>query len=115
MLRRASPVQPKCALTAAVERWLHQAAGPSSIWPVYLMATVVQETSVSLLYNRPVTELMAERLPSTLLLTVTAFAISLLLAVIIGTYAARYRTLCDRVVNIVIAGPLARFGSAFFW
>ncbi|MDI9462689.1 MAG: ABC transporter permease [Bacillota bacterium] len=93
----------------AVERWLHLRQLDRPLFGRYiswLSRLFRGDFGVSLLYNRPVTELMAERLPSTLLLTVTAFVISLLLAVLIGTYAARYQdSACARVVNILsIAG-----------
>ena len=105
----------------AVERWLHLRQLDRPLFGRYiswLSRLFRGDFGVSLLYNRPVTELMAERLPSTLLLTVTAFVISLLLAVLIGTYAARYQdSACARVVNILsIAGnSLPDFWLSILW
>ncbi|NLN06684.1 MAG: ABC transporter permease, partial [Firmicutes bacterium] len=67
----------------------------------------------SLLYNRPVLELIGERLPSTLLLTLTSFVIAMLLAVAAGTYAARHRgSTFDRAVDLLSLGGISLPG---FW
>jgi peptide/nickel transport system permease protein len=89
----------------AVERWLalRQLDGPLPARYIAWLSRIFQgDFGISLIYNRPVTELMLERLPATLLLTVTAFLLSLCLAVIVGTYVAVKRDgAADRLVGIV--------------
>jgi peptide/nickel transport system permease protein len=55
---------------------------------VFLSKVVRGDLGDSIFYNRPVTDLFFERLPATMMLGLTAMAISMLIAVPIGVYAA---------------------------
>lgn len=60
-------------------------------WLGYLSDVVRGELGTSLVQSRPVAELIAERLPATLALAVTAFGVILLLAFPLGLLAALHR------------------------
>ena len=100
----------------AVERWLalRQLDQPMPAQYLSWLSRMLRgDFGESLLYNRPVVDLIAERLPSTLLLTLTAFAVALILSVVIGTYAARYQgSAADRAVNML---SLAGISMPSFW
>jgi peptide/nickel transport system permease protein len=67
----------------------------------------------SLIYNRPVVDLIKERLPATLLLTVTSFVLALGLAIVFGVFAAtRQGSLPDRLVGLL---SLAGISVPGFW
>ena len=86
----------------AVERWLQLRQLDKPLFAQYIgwLSRVLRgDFGESLLYNRPIVELIAELLPSTLLLTVTAFCLALLLAVVVGIYTAtRKNSWIDRFV-----------------
>lgn len=100
----------------AVERWLQLRQLDQPLVSQYfswLSRVFRGDFGDSLLYNRPVVELIAERLPSTLLLTVSAFCLALSLAIVVGIYAAtRQNSWVDRFVCAV---SLAGISVPSFW
>jgi len=58
------------------------------LW-IYLKGYLILDLGFSYRQNRPVLDLIAERLPATLLLTGAAFVVSLALGVLLGALAAR--------------------------
>src|SRR4030088_3799163 len=61
----------------------------------------------------PVSKLIMERLPATLLLTMTAFAISLALGILFGALAARFAgTWADTAITVV---ALVFYATPLFW
>ncbi len=63
--------------------------------------------------NRPVKDIVLEKLPATLLLTLTAFAFSIVVGVSLGVFAARRAgTLID---TLITAGSLVFFAMPLFW
>ena len=100
----------------AVERWL-QLRQLDQPLPAQYLSWLSRMTrgdfGNSLIYNRPVTELILERLPATLLLTVTAFFLAMGMAVFLGVYAAiREGSLIDRLVGLV---SLIGISTPSFW
>lgn len=77
----------------AVERWL-QIRNLDDPLPAQYLSWVSRvlrgDFGTSLLYNRPVAELIRERLPATLLLTVSAFILSFVLAIFCRTVIPPY-------------------------
>src|ERR1700754_4385344 len=57
---------------------------------IYVKGVVTLDLGFSFRQQAPVAQLIGERLPATLLLTLSAFAISLLLGITFGTLAARF-------------------------
>ncbi|NLZ39388.1 MAG: ABC transporter permease [Firmicutes bacterium] len=100
----------------AVERWLqlHQLDQPLiSQYLAWLSRVFRGDFGESLLYNRPVLELMGERLPSTLLLTLTAFVLALFLAIVVGIkIATQQNSWLDRFVCTL---SLAGISVPYFW
>ncbi|NLM53049.1 MAG: ABC transporter permease [Firmicutes bacterium] len=100
----------------AVERWLQLRNLDQPLPAQYiswLSRMLRGDFGQSLLYNRPVTELILERLPSTLLLTVPAFVLGLLLAIIVGIYVARKQnSWAERLVQIF---SLAGISVPSYW
>lgn len=100
----------------AVERWLQQRSLDKPLPSQYiswLSRLWRGDFGVSLLHNRPVAQLVAERLPATLLLGGTAFALALLLAVPLGVLsAARSGSWYDRALNLF---SLACISVPAFW
>ncbi len=100
----------------AVERWLALRGLDKPVpaqYAAWLGRLLCGDMGVSLVYNRPVPELLRERIPATLLLTVTAFVFSFGLAVFLGTKAAaRPGSLLDTVINAVSLGGVSLPG---FW
>ena len=100
----------------AVERWLQLRQLDKPLFAQYIgwLSRVLRgDFGESLLYNRPIVELIAELLPSTLLLTVTAFCLALLLAVVVGIYTAtRKNSWIDRFVCSL---ALVRISVPNFW
>jgi len=100
----------------AVERWfqLRELDQPlPSQYLSWLSRVTRGDFGISLIYNRPVTELLIERLPATLLLTLTSFLLSLSLAVVLGTAAAVKRgSVIDSAVG---AASLAGISVPGFW
>src|SRR6266478_4004915 len=61
----------------------------------------------------PVSKLILDRLPATLLLTMTAFTISLVLGILLGTLAARWAgTWADTAITVV---ALVFYATPLFW
>ncbi len=54
----------------------------------------------SMKYGKPVIELIREKLPNTLFLTVPSLIISLYISVLVGRYIAYYNGFWDKVINI---------------
>ncbi len=77
------------------------------------MANVLQlDLGFSYRQKRPNADLIAERLPATLLLALSAFVLSLGLGVLLGYLAARYRGVVDWFVSVV---ALAFYATPIFW
>jgi len=71
------------------------------------------DLGVSLLQQQPVTELIAERLPATLLLMVTAIALAIVVGVGLGVAAARRQgTWLD---NLISVSALLVYATPAFW
>lgn len=89
----------------AVEKWL-EIRDLDEPLPAQYVSWVSRMTrgdfGKSLIYNRPVVELIQERLPATLLLTVTSFCLALIVAILCGIYAAFHQeSIMDRFVGVV--------------
>jgi peptide/nickel transport system permease protein len=79
----------------------------------WLLRTLRGDLGWSLFYKQPVLALIAERLPNSLLLAFTGFAIAVALAVPIGIYSAvRQYSASDHVVS---ATSLLGFSVPLFW
>ncbi len=107
-LAPGQPLQPDPELRldpTAVERWLqlHQLDRPPAAQYVSWLSRIVSgDLGVSLLYNKPVRELIAERLPATLLLTVSALLLGLGAALPLGIISAVKKDKWpDRTVNAI--------------
>ncbi len=100
----------------AVERWLElqELDGPLPAQYVGWLSRMFRgDFGMSLIYNRPVSEMALERLPATLLLTVPAFLLALGLAISCGTWAAlRQGGFADRLLGLV---TLAGLSIPIFW
>jgi peptide/nickel transport system permease protein len=59
---------------------------------IYVKGVLSLDLGFSFRQQMPVSKLIMERLPATLLLTLTAFVISLVLGIFLGTLAARWPT-----------------------
>jgi peptide/nickel transport system permease protein len=80
---------------------------------IYVKGVLSFDLGYSFRQQEPVSRLILERLPATLLLTVSAFAISLLLGVLFGTLAARFAgTWADTAITIV---ALIFYATPLFW
>jgi peptide/nickel transport system permease protein len=80
---------------------------------IYVKGILSFDLGYSFRQQEPVSRLILERLPATLLLTVSAFAISLLLGVLFGTLAARFAgTWADTAITIV---ALIFYATPLFW
>ncbi|WP_295847241.1 ABC transporter permease [Tardiphaga sp.] len=79
----------------------------------YVKGVVTLDLGFSFRQQMPVSTLIAERLPATLLLTLTAFAISLLLGITFGTLAARFAgTWADTGITVM---ALLFYATPIFW
>jgi peptide/nickel transport system permease protein len=100
----------------AVERWLQQHKLDSPLPAQYvswLSRLWRGDFGVSLLHNRPVAELVAERLPATILLGGSSFLFALLLALPLGVLsAARSGSRLARALNLI---SLACLSVPTFW
>src|SRR3954462_863937 len=68
---------------------------------IYVKGIVTLDLGFSFRQQAPVAKLIGERLPATLLLTLTAFAISLITGVLFGTFAARFAgTFLDTAITV---------------
>jgi peptide/nickel transport system permease protein len=80
---------------------------------IYVSGIVQGDLGHSYRFGSPVIDVLLERLPSTLLLTTTAFFLALVLGVGLGTIAAlRVGTWIDTVVTVV---ALAFYATPIFW
>jgi len=85
---------------------------PEQLW-LYVKGVASLDLGFSFRQQMPVSRLILDRLPATLLLTMTAFAISLLLGVFFGTLAARWAgTWADTAITVV---ALVFYATPLFW
>src|SRR5258708_5239246 len=79
----------------------------------YVKGVASLDLGFSFRQQMPVSRLIAERLPATLLLTLTAFAISLSLGILFGTLAARFNgTWADSAITVA---ALIFYATPIFW
>jgi peptide/nickel transport system permease protein len=82
------------------------------LW-IYVSSVMRGDLGVSHLQQRPVLDLIMERLPATLLLTGTAFAFALIVGIALGAAAARrVGTWADSAITVV---ALAFYATPIFW
>ena len=124
VLIRAAPGDPAVVMAgeagAADQVFLDQLRarfGLDRPWPeqlaIYLKGVATLDLGFSYRQNRSVASLIADRLPATLLLTGTAFAISLLLGVAAGALAAaRVGRWSDSAIT---TAALAFYATPLFW
>ena len=80
---------------------------------IYVGGIVTLDMGYSYRQQQPVAELIFERLPATLLLTVTAFAVSILLGVLLGALAAsRVGRWADSAITVF---ALVFYATPLFW
>jgi peptide/nickel transport system permease protein len=87
----------------AVLRKLYNMDDPTTMRFVYWITRFVQgDFGDSMIYQRPVRELVAERLPLTLALTFPAFILSWLIGVSLGIYSATHQySIGDNVLTVL--------------
>lgn len=79
----------------------------------YMLDVAQGDFGTSYMYNRPVTELIAERIPNTLILTLTGLAIALVIGVSIGILSAvKQYSMFDYVFMIL---ALVGVSMPIFW
>jgi peptide/nickel transport system permease protein len=79
----------------------------------YVKGIVSFDLGFSFRQQAPVSKLILDRLPATLLLTMTAFAISLVLGILLGSIAARFAgTWAD---TAIMASALLFYATPLFW
>jgi peptide/nickel transport system permease protein len=82
------------------------------LW-IYVSRVVTGDLGLSTYYNRPVITLIADRIPATALLVLSALAIALVVGTMLGVLAARYpRGWLAAFVNLV---SLLGFSAPVFW
>ena len=79
---------------------------------IYLAGVATLDLGYSYRQKRPNAQLIFERLPATLLLTGTAFAVSLLVGSALGMVAARFRGSVDTGISVL---TLAFYATPIFW
>jgi peptide/nickel transport system permease protein len=80
---------------------------------VYVRGILSLDLGYSFRQQLPVSRLIADRLPATLLLTISAFAISLILGIAFGTLAARFAgTWVDTAITVF---ALIFYATPLFW
>lgn len=86
------------------------------LW-IYLKGIAQLDFGYSYRNKVPVLQLIAERLPATLLLMVPAFVFSLVLGVLLGTLAARSRYTGRRtwLDSTIMSGALLLYATPLFW
>ncbi len=85
---------------------------PEQLW-IYVSSVAQGDLGFSHRQQRPVADLILERLPATLLLTLTAFAFAIVSGILMGVLAARrVGTLADTVVTVL---ALTFFATPLFW
>jgi peptide/nickel transport system permease protein len=84
----------------------------TQMW-IYVSSVLRGDLGVSHLQQRPVLDLIMERLPATLLLTGTAFAFALIAGIALGAAAAsRVGTWADSAITVL---ALAFYATPIFW
>ncbi|MEH2512722.1 peptide/nickel transport system permease protein [Nitrobacteraceae bacterium AZCC 1564] len=79
----------------------------------YVKGIVTFDLGFSFRQQMPVSQLILERLPATLLLTLTAFAISLIFGILFGMLAARFAgTWADTAITVL---ALIFYATPLFW
>lgn len=79
----------------------------------YVKGIVTFDLGFSFRQQAPVSQLILERLPATLLLTLTAFAISLIFGILFGMLAARFAgTWADTAITVL---ALIFYATPLFW
>jgi peptide/nickel transport system permease protein len=80
---------------------------------VYVKGVLSFDLGFSVRQQAPVSQLIVERLPATLLLTLSAFAISLTFGILFGVLAARFAgTYLDTVITVM---ALIFYATPLFW
>jgi peptide/nickel transport system permease protein len=80
---------------------------------IYVARLVSFDLGYSFVYQRPVAELILERLPATLLLMIAAITVAIAFGVVLGVVAAKNRgSLTD---NIISVGALVIYAMPVFW
>lgn len=80
---------------------------------IYVKGIATFDLGFSFRQQAPVAKLIAERLPATLLLTLTAFVISLALGILFGVLAARFAgTFMDTAITVL---ALVFYATPLFW
>jgi peptide/nickel transport system permease protein len=80
---------------------------------IYVARLVTFDLGYSFVYQRPVAELILERLPATLLLMIAAIALAIAFGVVLGVIAAKNR---GRLVdNVISVGALVIYAMPVFW
>jgi peptide/nickel transport system permease protein len=79
----------------------------------YVKGIISLDLGFSFRQQMPVSKLIGDRLPATLLLTMTAFAISLLFGILFGVLAARFAgTWADTAISVL---ALVFYATPLFW
>lgn len=79
----------------------------------YIRGIVSLDLGFSFRQQAPVSKLILDRLPATLLLTMSAFAISLIFGILLGSIAARFAgTWAD---SVIMAAALLFYATPLFW
>jgi len=68
---------------------------------IYLKTAMSGDLGTSIIYNRPVTEMIAEKFGATLMLVLTAAVLSLIIGTLMGIYAARHE---GSVIDVIFSG-----------
>jgi peptide/nickel transport system permease protein len=80
---------------------------------IYVARLVTFDLGYSFVYQRPVAELILERLPATLLLMIAAITLAIAFGVVLGVVAAKNR---GRLVdNLISVGALVIYAMPVFW
>ena len=82
-------------------------------YAIYLGKLVRLDLGYSFVYQTPVVNLIAERMPATLLLMITSLAIAIGVGVALGVAAARRRG--SWIDNVVSVGALVVYATPVFW
>ena len=85
---------------------------PEQLW-IYVSNVAKGDLGFSYRQQRPVSALILERLPATLLLTITAFAFAIVAGILMGVLAARHvGTVTDSVITVM---ALTFYATPIFW
>lgn len=80
---------------------------------LYLKAAVTGDLGTSIIYNRPVTDMIAEKIVPTLLLVFSAAILALIIGTLMGIYAARHKG--SAIDNILSGLSYALNSMPSFW